>query len=297
MYEAQELRIQHERATEGRMTQDADRDLVAKLKAKVALAALRGEKTVTELATQFNLDPHEIEEWKRDLETHAEALFQSRAVGTRLKAATLPTVRQPALSEPPPGSKPQTLPIVEDPPTVPQWPSDPKPPTAPKATAAEALDDDDFWREITGEASAQEQDRDAASGATPPQGAPASAGTRKLLAPLLVGWQEKHHAARTSRELLKLHQKVAAAHPGLQRRELYRHIVMARLGATPAAADEILARAAESFAAWPVQRALTFRDVVHYLAVSDYLESHHEAGGWTRENLGRVVSSLVPDNL
>ena len=75
------------------MTENADRD--PKLKAKVALAALRGESTVAQLATQFNLDPDQIEEWKRDLERNAEALFQSRAAppaGTGSKAPTLPIV-------------------------------------------------------------------------------------------------------------------------------------------------------------------------------------------------------------
>jgi hypothetical protein len=55
--------------------------------------------------------------------------------------------------------------------------------------------------------------------------------------------------------LLKIHETVAAAHPGLDKLELYRQIVTARLGGTQAAADAILARAAESFATWPVERA------------------------------------------
>jgi transposase-like protein len=259
------------------MTEDVDSD--PKLKAKVALAALRGERTVAELATQFNLDPDQIEEWKTDLERNAEALFQSRA-------------GPPAVTQ----SKAPTLPIVDDPPTVPLWPSAAKPPTVSKAAPAETLDEDDLWQEETREISGQ-AGKYLAGGAGAPHGGPSSGGARKLLAPLFTGWQEKHHAARTSRELLKLHQKVAAAHPGLEKHELYRHIVMARLGATPEAAEEVLARAAESFAVWPVQRPLTFRDLVHYLAVSDYLGSHHEAGDWTRENLGRVVASLVPDHL
>jgi transposase-like protein len=259
------------------MTENADRD--PKLKAKVALSALRGEATVAELAAQFNLDPDQIEEWKRDLERNAEALFQSRAA-------------PPAGA----GSKAPTLQMVDDPPTVPLWPSGPRPPTPSKPATVETLDDEDLWQEETREFSGQAGSY-VAGGAGLPRSGPSSAGARKLLAPLFSGWQEKHHAARTSRELLKLHQKVAAAHPGLEKQQLYRLIVMARGGSTPAAADEVLARAAESFAVWPVPRPLTFRDLVHYLAVSEYLASHHEAGDWTRENLGRVVASLVPDNL
>ncbi len=47
------------------MAREGDSDLAAKLKAQVALAALRGDKTVGELARQFNLDPAQIISWSR----------------------------------------------------------------------------------------------------------------------------------------------------------------------------------------------------------------------------------------
>jgi hypothetical protein len=97
--------------------------------------------------------------------------------------------------------------------------------------------------------------------------------------------------------MLQLYETVTAARPGLRKEELYRQIVMTRLRVTLAAADDILDRATESFVTWPVERALTFRDVVHYIAVSDYLATNDAAAEWTRENLGRVVASLVPDSL
>lgn len=36
-------------------------------KAKVALAAIRGEKTLSESAQQFDLHPHQVTEWKKQL--------------------------------------------------------------------------------------------------------------------------------------------------------------------------------------------------------------------------------------
>ena len=111
----------------------------------------------------------------------------------------------------------------------------------------------------------------------------------------LFGWREGRHAAEVSRELLKLYWIVTASHPGLPRREIYRHIVMARTGADADDAEKVLVRAEESFAAWPAERDLTFSDVVHYLAVSEYLAVGDRTA--TRIHMGHVVSRLIPQNL
>ena len=44
-------------------------------KAKVALAALRGDKTLAELAEQFELHPMQISEWKTQLTESAGLVF------------------------------------------------------------------------------------------------------------------------------------------------------------------------------------------------------------------------------
>jgi len=47
----------------------------AAFKAQVALAALKGDKTVNELAGHFGVHPTLIHEWKRHLLAGAEAVF------------------------------------------------------------------------------------------------------------------------------------------------------------------------------------------------------------------------------
>ena len=48
----------------------------AAFKSKVALAAVRGEKTISELAAQFQVHPNQIQTWKKQLLTNASQLFE-----------------------------------------------------------------------------------------------------------------------------------------------------------------------------------------------------------------------------
>ena len=46
-----------------------------KFKAKVAIEALRGVKTLSELATEYKIHPSQITTWKKQLQVNAAELF------------------------------------------------------------------------------------------------------------------------------------------------------------------------------------------------------------------------------
>jgi putative transposase len=60
-------------------------------KAQVALAALKGDKTVNELASHFSVHPTLIHGWKKQLSTGAESVF-----GNPTKPASTDTEVRPA---------------------------------------------------------------------------------------------------------------------------------------------------------------------------------------------------------
>jgi transposase len=61
------------------MTKRARRNHSPAFKAKVALAALKGEKTLAELAQQFDVHANQITQWKAQLLGGAAGIFGSEA--------------------------------------------------------------------------------------------------------------------------------------------------------------------------------------------------------------------------
>jgi len=120
-------------------------------------------------------------------------------------------------------------------------------------------------------------------------------GALDVFAPFFA-WRERRFAAACCQEMLKLYRSVVAVHPELTGTSLYRQIVMARNGASVSEADAVLGWAEQSFAAWPVPRALNFRDVVHYVAVQEFAVSHKNTR-WIHANLKWVVSAGIPYDL
>ena len=59
------------------MTKRTRRTHAPSFKAKVALAAIKGEKTLAELAQQYDVHPNQITAWKANLVEAASGLFGS----------------------------------------------------------------------------------------------------------------------------------------------------------------------------------------------------------------------------
>ena len=53
----------------------------ASFKAKVALAAIRGDKTLVELAEQFDVHPNQISDWKQQVLDGASTVFEGSRKG------------------------------------------------------------------------------------------------------------------------------------------------------------------------------------------------------------------------
>ena len=47
----------------------------ASFKAKVALAALRGDSTLAELAVQFDVHPNQVSDWKKQVQENVSQVF------------------------------------------------------------------------------------------------------------------------------------------------------------------------------------------------------------------------------
>jgi len=65
------------------MTRRPRRNNSPAFKAKVALAALKGDGRRSELATQFDLNPNQIKQWKDQLLDGVSDMFDDKPKGSR----------------------------------------------------------------------------------------------------------------------------------------------------------------------------------------------------------------------
>jgi hypothetical protein len=105
--------------------------------------------------------------------------------------------------------------------------------------------------------------------------------------------RERNHIHRTCAETLRVYRQVKAEAPDALKRDLYLRVIEKRSGAGPAGVREIMRRVEQSFAAWPVDRDVTLRDVVSFFAVTDCLNADPTATG-VRSRVRDVVANAIP---
>jgi transposase-like protein len=72
------------------------RTFTNKFKAKVAIEAIKGIKTLAQLATEYKVHPNQISDWKKQVLTNAQELF---AVGKKRKSNTEAELTYPLYEE------------------------------------------------------------------------------------------------------------------------------------------------------------------------------------------------------
>ena len=61
------------------MTETRKRNVhLPELKAKVGLEAVRGVKTINEIAQEFGVHPMQVGQWKREIQSQAKTLFEGK---------------------------------------------------------------------------------------------------------------------------------------------------------------------------------------------------------------------------
>ena len=112
----------------------------------------------------------------------------------------------------------------------------------------------------------------------------------------VAAMRERNQVKQTCVEALKVYRRVEAADPGSSNITRYERVAAALTGADPNGVRTILRRAEQSFASWPVDRDLVFRDVVAYLAITDCLKADIAHAG-VRARVMDVVANSIPKNL
>jgi len=113
----------------------------------------------------------------------------------------------------------------------------------------------------------------------------------------LVRRQEK--LARTvCLEALDQFRRIHALAPELSGEPLYERVISTRFGVDHELAHQMVRRARESYADWPVSRDVRFRDVVHYFIADRCLKGQAPTEDhWIRGKIELVVRSVIPRNL
>jgi hypothetical protein len=113
---------------------------------------------------------------------------------------------------------------------------------------------------------------------------------------ILRTWRERTTARQVSRESLRIYREVEESAPELTGLPRYYEVVARQTGLDELGVREILERAEGSFANWPVERPLKFRDIVQYIVATRCL-SADASGLGVRSRLTTIIAEEIPGEL
>jgi len=112
----------------------------------------------------------------------------------------------------------------------------------------------------------------------------------------MVAQREQAMARACCAEMLEILKSLESREPGLRGEPLYARAVTQRLACDIARAREIVRLADLSFAQWPEERDVRFRDVVNYLIVHQILGRDAKAMG-AQSDIDRIIRDTIPKDL
>jgi hypothetical protein len=112
----------------------------------------------------------------------------------------------------------------------------------------------------------------------------------------LVARRERSVARKQCVVLLDICRELQDEDPALEGEHLYERVVARRLSCDEVKAREIVRAADQSFAQWPHERDVIFRDVVNFLIVNYIMLSHVRALG-TQVDMVVIVNATIPEGL
>ena len=113
----------------------------------------------------------------------------------------------------------------------------------------------------------------------------------------LVDWyvarRERVYAESQCRLLLEIYDHFRSEHPELGSDEIYARVVEHGLDCDPTAARSVVLEADRSFAQWPTEREVTFRDIATFLLLNQLLPAHSKTLG-VQANVSAIVAATIP---
>ena len=111
-----------------------------------------------------------------------------------------------------------------------------------------------------------------------------------------VEWRERRYARREAAALVASYHRIQQAEPALRGEQLYERVIMQRLECSAARARNVIRGADASFAQWPEERDVNFRDVVNYVVTHELMAAHDKRLG-TRVDMMELFKREVPKEL